>query len=147
VSARERSISRLERAIGLEHGDRFAIVAVRSVHEAAAPSMIVADVTLVFGDPWTLVEHGPTKVLGHAGFELPLDDELLATLRTQPTVLHLRATLLEAARLRYGDDMARRFLEELKHDGRAIPAQLREVSAVLRARDAASRFCCAIAVE
>jgi hypothetical protein len=122
----------LERVIEREHGDRFAVVVVRSVEHTAARTL-VADVTLVFGVPWTLAARGSIQVLGHSGFELPLAVEPLAALRSQANLAHLRAALHTAARaLRCGDAMARRFDEELRRDGRAIPAQLREVAALLR---------------
>jgi hypothetical protein len=122
----------LEQVIAREHGDRFAIVIVRSVRQSAARTL-VADVTLVFGVPWTLEERGPVRVLGHSGFELPLAGESLAALRSQVTVTHLRAALRRtASALRCGAQMARRLDEELRRDGRAIPAQLREVASLVR---------------
>jgi hypothetical protein len=132
LEGRELPPTDLERVIEREHGDRFAIVIVRSVEEASARHL-VADVTLVFGIPWTLAERRSIRVLGHGGFELPLGVEPLAVLRGQASVAHLRAALHGAARaLRCGDAMARRLDEELRRDGRAIPAQLREVASLLR---------------
>jgi hypothetical protein len=133
LEGRALPIADLEQVIAREHGDRFAIVIVRWVQQAAARTL-VADVTLVFGVPWTLAERGSVRVLGHAGFELPLVADSLAELRSHATVVHLRAALRRAANaLRCGALMARRLDDELRRDGRAIPAQLREVSALLRA--------------
>jgi hypothetical protein len=123
----------LEYLIARDHGDRFPVVAVRSLDSTAHGLKLVAEVVIVFAIPWRVLAGSSGARLKHRAFELPLTREQMLELRECKTLAQLVRRLDEIAGFGGGGVVVANFRAELRYDGRNIEDQLRELRACLDA--------------